>query len=222
MYFSNSVVFGKLNFGKAATLPLFKFQQGTSVAPQLPRVRGMTMTESSVSAQLKNQNAAGEAEKSVIEPVIEMNGVWVERSMIINSTPEKLYRFWHDFENLPRIMPHLETVQVLSPTQSHWVAKAPAGIKVEWDAEIVREQKNELIAWRSLPGAEVVNAGTVRFLRFAEGQTEVRVSIVYEPPGGQAGMLLAKLFGEEPGQHIEEDLQRFKQLMESAEGDSVK
>lgn len=176
------------------------------------------MTESSASAQIKNQNAAGEAEKSVIEPVIEMNGVWVERSVIINSQPEKLYRFWHDFENLPRIMPHLEAVQVLSPTQSHWIAKAPAGIKVEWDAEIVREQKNELIAWRSLPGAEVVNAGTVRFLRFAEGQTEVRVSIVYEPPGGQAGVLLARLFGEEPGQHIEEDLQRFKQLMESAEG----
>jgi uncharacterized membrane protein len=178
------------------------------------------MSNLSALAQAEKQRVAGEAEKSqpsVIEPVIEMNGVWVERSVIINSSPEKLYRFWHSFENLPRIMPHLEAVQVLSPTQSHWIAKAIAGITVEWDAEIVREQKDELIAWRSLPGSEIVHAGTVRFLRFAEAQTEVRVSIVYEPPGGQAGVLVAKLFGEEPGQQVEEDLQRFKQLMEASE-----
>jgi uncharacterized membrane protein len=178
------------------------------------------MADLSASAQAKNQSAGSEADKnhaSVIEPVIEMNGVWVEQSVIINSEPEKLYRFWHGFENLPRIMPHLEAVQVLSPSQSHWIAKAMAGITVEWDAEIVRDQKNELIAWRSLPGSEIVHAGTVRFLRFAEGQTEVRVSIVYEPPGGQAGVLLAKLFGDEPGQQVEEALQRFKQLMEAPE-----
>ncbi len=178
------------------------------------------MTDLSAPAQAKNRNVGVGAENSpssVIEPVIEMNGVWVEKSVIINSPPEKLYRFWHGFENLPRIMPHLESVQVLSPTQSHWITKAIAGITFEWDAEIVREQENELIAWRSLPGSEIVHAGTVRFLRFAEGQTEVRVSIVYEPPGGQAGVLLAKLFGEEPGQQVEEDLQRLKQLMEAEE-----
>lgn len=181
---------------------------------------GILMSNLSMSAETEKQSVIGAVERSqpsVIEPVIEMNGVWVERSAIINSSPEQLYHFWHGFENLPRIMPHLEAVQVLSPTQSHWIAKAIAGIRVEWDAEIVREQPNELIAWRSLPGSEIVHAGTVRFLYFAEGQTEVRVSIVYEPPGGQAGVLVAKLFGEEPGQQVEEDLQRFKQLMEASE-----
>jgi uncharacterized membrane protein len=139
----------------------------------------------------------------------------VEKSIIINQPREFLYAYWRKFENLPRIMEHLEEVQVLSPTRSRWIAKAPVGMTVSWEAEITNDQKNELIAWRSLNGAEVGNIGSVRFFHFAEGQTEVRVALEYAPPGGQLGAWIAGLFGENPEQQITEDLARLKQLMET-------
>ncbi|HEY0079305.1 MAG TPA: SRPBCC family protein [Pyrinomonadaceae bacterium] len=146
------------------------------------------------------------------------SGVKVEKSMTINRSPEELYRFWRNFENLPRIMSHLESVRVTSEGRSHWVAKAPAGTTVEWDAEIYNEKENELIAWRSLEGSQVNNAGSVRFQPAAGGRgTEVKVSLKYDPPGGTIGAALAKLFGEEPEQQVREDLRRFKQFMETGE-----
>ncbi len=148
-------------------------------------------------------------------PVTEVNGIRVEKSVIINKGRAELYRFWRNFENLPRIMNHLEEVRVLSSACTHWIAKAPAGMTVEWDAEIRHDQENELIAWRSLDEAEVPNAGTVRFLHFAEGQTEVRVSLEYHPPGGRLGAWIAGLFAENPEKQITEDLARFKQMMET-------
>lgn len=145
-------------------------------------------------------------------------GIKVEKSVTVNKSPEELYRFWRNFENLPRFMDHLESVRVENEGRSHWVAKAPAGTTVEWDAEIYNEKENELIAWRSLEGADVDNAGSVRFEPAPEGRgTIVRVSLKYDPPGGLLGSTFAKLFGEEPSQQIEEDLRRFKQVMEAGE-----
>jgi uncharacterized membrane protein len=145
-------------------------------------------------------------------------GLKVEKSVTVNKSPEELYRFWRNFENLPRFMDHLESVHVEGIGRSHWVAKAPAGTTVEWDAEIYNEKENELIAWRSLEGADVDNAGSVRFEAGPEGRgTTVRVSLKYDPPGGIIGATFAKLFGEEPSQQIEEDLRRFKQVMEAGE-----
>jgi uncharacterized membrane protein len=136
----------------------------------------------------------------------------------INRTPEEVYRFWRDFQNLPRFMSHLESVQVIDEKRSHWVAKAPAGMTVEWDAEIVEDRPNQLIAWRSLEGADVDNSGTVRFDR-APGDrgTEVRVEVEYNPPGGALGAGIAKLFGEAPEQQIKGDLRRLKQVLEIGE-----
>jgi len=145
-------------------------------------------------------------------------GIKVEKSVTINRPAEELYSFWRNFENLPRFMDHLESVRVEGMGRSHWVAKAPAGTTVEWDAEIYNEKENELIAWRSLEGADVDNAGSVRFEAAPEGRgTTVRVSLKYDPPGGLIGSTFAKLFGEEPSQQIEEDLRRFKQVMEAGE-----
>lgn len=145
-------------------------------------------------------------------------GIKVEKSVTVNKSPEELYRFWRNFENLPRFMDHLESVRVDDGGRSHWVAKAPAGTTVEWDAEVYNEKENELIAWRSLEGADVDNAGSVRFESAQEGRgTTVRVSLKYDPPGGVIGSTFAKLFGEEPSQQIEEDLRRFKQVMETGE-----
>lgn len=150
-------------------------------------------------------------------------GIKVEKAVTIMASREQLYRFWRSFDNLPKIMKHLESVSVLDERRSHWVAKAPAGKTVEWDAEIINEHENELIAWKSLEGSEIDNAGSVRFER-APGDrgTVVRVSLIYKPPAGKMGAFVAKLFGEEPNMQVQEDLRRFKQLMEAGEIPTIK
>lgn len=146
------------------------------------------------------------------------SGMAVDQSRTINRPPEELYAFWRNFENLPRFMIHLESVRILDDQRSHWVAKAPAGTTVEWDAEIVEDRPNERIAWRSLPGATVDNNGTVRFKPAPGGRgTEVHVALNYRPPAGALGVTVAKLLGEEPEQQIAGDLLRFKNLMEAGE-----
>jgi uncharacterized membrane protein len=144
--------------------------------------------------------------------------VHVKRAVTIRQSREELYSFWRNFENLPRFMYHLEEVRVLGSGRSHWRAKAPAGMTVEWDAEIVEDRPNERIAWRSLPNADVPNWGSVEFRR-APGDrgTEVHVEIHYDPPGGKLGALIAKLFGEEPAEQVADDLRRLKQVMEVGE-----
>lgn len=142
----------------------------------------------------------------------------VEKSITINRYPDECYRFWRDFENFPRFMQHLESVQRTTGNRSHWKATGPAGSSVEWDAEITADEPGALLAWRSLEGADVDNAGTVRFEPAAGGRgTIVRVTLQYNPPGGSAGALVASLFGENPAQQIDDDLRRFKQLIETGE-----
>ena len=144
--------------------------------------------------------------------------VKVQRSIKIDRPAEDLFRFWRNFENLPRIMTHVQSVQVINDRLSHWVVSAlPAGAQtVEWDAEIVNEIDNELIGWRSLQGSDVDNAGSVHFQRAADGRgTDVTVTLQYDPPGGALGAQVARWLGEDPERKIEEDLQRFKRAMES-------
>jgi uncharacterized membrane protein len=155
-------------------------------------------------------------------------GIKVEKRVTIDKPVEELFKFWSNFENLPRFLNHLESVRAISGQASqasqasqarrlsHWVARLPAGMKVEWDAEIINEAPNELIAWRSLEGAPIPNAGSVRFERSPDGQgAEVKVAIEYAPPVGKIGSLIAKLFGEDPERRVAEDLRRFKQFMET-------
>jgi uncharacterized membrane protein len=144
----------------------------------------------------------------------------VTAAFLIDKPREQLYAVWRDFENLPAIMSHLESVHVIDETHSHWVATAPkiAGGSVEWDAEIVEDRPNERIAWRSLPGADVDNNGSVEFTR-AHGDrgSIVRVKLKYMPPAGRIGSWFAKLFDESPERQVREDLRRFKRLMEIGE-----
>lgn len=142
----------------------------------------------------------------------------VKKSLIINRSPEELYQFWRDLQNLPRFMNQLESVKETGEGRSHWVAKAPAGTSVEWDAEITEDRPNELIAWRSLEGSEVDNSGAVYF-EPAPGNrgTIVKVEMSYNPPGGVIGAVVAKLTGDDPGQQAQEALRCFKQLMETGE-----
>ena len=142
----------------------------------------------------------------------------VEHAVIVNRPAPELFRFWRDFENLPRVMTHLESVQVLSDTRSRWRAKAPAGQHVEWEAVVHNEVPDQLIGWKSINEATVPNAGSVHFRPIGDGATEVRVILEYEPPAGRLGQLVGRLFGEEPELQVREDLQRFKATMEAGAG----
>ncbi|MBA2335660.1 MAG: SRPBCC family protein [Pyrinomonadaceae bacterium] len=141
--------------------------------------------------------------------------VHVNKAITINKSPAELYQFWRNFENLPQFMKHLESVTASGEQTSHWIAKAPLGYTVEWDAEITSDVLNEKIGWKSVEGSDIPNSGVVEFLPTSNRGTEIRVSMTYESPAGKLGSLVAKLFGEEPAQQVGEDLRRFKRLMET-------
>lgn len=147
-----------------------------------------------------------------------MADVHVKAAVTVRRPRADAYAFWRDFERFPDFMIHLDSVQQTGDRQSHWVATAPAGRTVEWDAEIVENRENELIAWRSLPGADIANEGAVRF-GDAPGDrgTEIHVELTYDAPGGAPADLLAKLFGEQPEQQVKDDLRRAKQILETGE-----
>jgi uncharacterized membrane protein len=143
-------------------------------------------------------------------------GVHVEESITINKPVAEVYRFWRNFENLPQFMDHLESVSMREEGISHWVAKGPARMKVEWDARVINEVENQVIGWQSLEGSMVSTAGSVNFEETPRG-TAIRVHFQYNPPGGKLGAAVAKLFGEEPNQTVREDLRRLKQILETGE-----
>jgi uncharacterized membrane protein len=144
-------------------------------------------------------------------------GVEVVESFLIDRPKDELYSFWRDLENLPKIMAHLKAVESIDDKRSRWIAKAPAvaGGSVEWEAEIVDEIPNSRISWRSLPGADVQNEGSIEF-KSAPGNrgTAVRVAMKYAPPAGAIGQWIAKLFGSNPETLLREDLRNFKRFME--------
>ena len=145
-------------------------------------------------------------------------GTHIETSITINKSPGELYSFWRDFRNLPLFMKNLESVTESDDAHSHWVVKGIGNSRIEWDAEVYNEIENELIAWRSLEAADVVNAGSVRFEKAPGGRgTYLRVTVNYNPPAGKIGATVAQLFGSEPAQIIKEDLRRLKQMLETGE-----
>ena len=142
----------------------------------------------------------------------------VRKSLNINRPPEACYRFWRDVENFPSFMQHVDEVRTMDATRSHWRVRAPLGRQVEWDAEIVSDIPSQQLGWRTLPDAEIEHAGIVRFTPGIGGRgTKIEVDLSYRAPLGKAGVQLAKLFGEEPSQQIDQDLRRFKQLIETGE-----
>jgi uncharacterized membrane protein len=141
----------------------------------------------------------------------------VERAIVIECPVSEVYGYWRNLEQLPRFMRHLASVREIDGQRSHWVASAPAGMTVGWDAEIVQDLPGERLSWHSLPDSEVMNSGVVHFRDLGDGATEVQVFIAYAPPAGAVGAAVAQLLGAEPGQQIEEDLQRLKDLLESTD-----
>jgi uncharacterized membrane protein len=144
--------------------------------------------------------------------------VRVEHTFSVNRSPRDCYAMWRRFENLPRFMRHLTSVEARGVGRSHWTATGPAGSSVEWDAAITRDEPDALISWRSLEGSDIENAGAVRFVPAADGRgTMVSVTMQYRQPAGTLGVAVAKMLGEEPDRQVREDLRRFKQLLEAGE-----
>jgi uncharacterized membrane protein len=178
------------------------------VAAAAAAVTGVTILDLRASQQLSSSPARKDDAVSVR----------VKKSITINRSPEELYRFWRELQNLPAFMNDLESVRVIGEKRSHWIAKGPAGKRIGWDAEIIEDRPNELIAWRSLEGSDVENSGSVRFER-ARGNrgTVIRVELEYRPPAGSLGATISKFLGADPKQQLHDNLHRLKQLMETGE-----
>ena len=144
-------------------------------------------------------------------------GIRVDEAITINRPRNEVFAFWRNLENLAEFMEHIESVRIEGDTErSHWVARGPGGRRLEWDAAIISDIQDKLIAWRSLEGSDVPNAGSVHFADAAGGRgTEVRVELQYNPPGGAIGALTAKIFGGEPSTQIRNDLKRLKTRLEA-------
>ncbi len=142
----------------------------------------------------------------------------VLKSVTIGRSPDTLYEFWRDFSNLAQFMENIERIDVIDERRSHWVVKAPAGSTVEWDAVITEDEPGRRIAWETAEGADIKHAGFVEFKAApADLGAEIHAHIVYDPPGGEAGKLIAKLFQKEPGVQAHRDLRRLKMLIETGE-----
>jgi len=145
-------------------------------------------------------------------------GIKFKKSVTINASAEQLYSFWRNLSSLTELFDNILSVEVLDATRSHWTLKVPGGMTLEWDAEITVDRKNEMIGWRSLDGADLDNAGYVRFERATGGRgTVVRVALQYNPPAGKVGAVVSTLLGEKPAGQVEEALRKLKQLMETGE-----
>jgi uncharacterized membrane protein len=172
-------------------------------------VAGVTALDVLASQELDRQR--GKA-KGVRKPIP------VEATLVVNRSVEECYRFWRNLENLPRFIPNLESVTATGEQKSHWVAKAPAGTRVEWDSQITEDRPNALIAWRSLPGSDVLSTGNVRFEAGLPGRgTIVKLNMHYDAPAGRAGAGVARLLGDDPATQVLLGLRRFKQLLETGE-----
>ncbi len=143
--------------------------------------------------------------------------VTVTRAVTVNRSREEMYQYWRNFQNLPSFMNLLTSVEVLDDRRSRWRAEGPRGKSLQWEAEITQERPAELIGWRTLEGAPLPHTGEVHFRRAPSGRgAEVSVTMKLEPPGGIRGTV-ARLLKAVPAFQIENDLRRFKQLMEVGE-----
>jgi uncharacterized membrane protein len=184
------------------------------IATATAAVLGVTALDAMVAQQLSSSSQAQEGAGS---SSVHASLIHASKAILINRSPDEVYRFWRNFANLPRFMNYLESVEVIDDRRSRWTAKA-AGMTLEWEAEITSDQPGRYIAWRSLENADVENRGEVRF-EHAPGRrgTYVKVRLEYNPPGGRIGAAMAKLFAHSPEQLIGSDLRRFKQIMEVGE-----
>ncbi len=184
-------------------------QKGRVVAATAA-VLGVTALDVYCGTRLQQSDASGDGATG--------NTIEIKTAVTVGRPPEEVYRFWREFDNLPRFMNHLEAVRITGERTSHWKAKAPVGMTVEWDAEIIEDRPNELIVWQPLENADIENSGSVRFTP-APGDrgTEIMLEMRFHPPGGTLGAKFARMFDDVPKTQMRNDLRRFKQVMETGE-----
>lgn len=171
-------------------------------------------SDAPLTAAKHQRDVAGE----VAEELSWHEAALVGRTVTINAPRSEVYAFWRDLRNLPLFMENIESITLGDDRRSHWVVKAPAGQTVEWNSVITEDVENERIAWTSVEDADVRNTGLIEFRDGPPGRgTQVTATIVYDPPGGDLGKLIAKMFGKEPKVQTRRDLRRFKQLLETGE-----
>ena len=212
-----------LSAGAGATMVLYGLSHGR-MGGLLAALIGGSLVYRGVRGRCECYAALGinTAEHNDATAVPAQEGYKVEKAIVINRPPRELYAFWREFENLPRVMGHLKSVESHDRQRSHWVAEGALGKDVEWDAEIINERENEMIAWRSLPEGDIETAGSVHFNgRDQDRATELVVSLKYNPPAGKLGAQVASLFGCGLENKITEDLARFKETMESGHASGV-
>lgn len=192
-----------LSFGAGVTLVVAGFKQGSSWGSLLGAAGGALLC----SSIMRSGPTAADRRPAFAR------GVKVRRSIVVQNSPEACYRFWRDLTNLPRFLDHLESIEILSDRRSRWVMKSAGDTRVTWDAEVIHDVPNQIIGWRSLPGSDVDTAGSIRFESEPSG-TRVVITLKYNPPAGAIGAALLHLLGSAPEQQIDEDLRRFKSLME--------
>lgn len=181
---------------------------------------GHCMLYESLGFDGRNRNGNGAAGmhrtdvRSAAATVNARKAIKIERSISIRKPARELYDFWRDFQNLPRVLDHIESVTDLGNGRSHWVARGPGGTRIEWDSEIVNDIPGELIAWKTVGDPDVAHAGSVHFTE-TPANTEVRFVMDYEPPAGRLVDVAAKIMGESPDQKIQSDLKRLKMLFEA-------
>jgi uncharacterized membrane protein len=171
-------------------------------------------TDDAPTAASKRSDAVQTATDSLIEG---KGDAITARAVTINRPASELYAYWRDFANLATFMDNVVSVTPTDGGRTHWVVKAPAGKTVEWDAVVTEDKPNELIAWTSEDGADVPNSGRIEFREAGARGTVVTATIIYDPPAGPIGKLIAKMFQREPAIQARRDLRRFKQLMETGE-----
>jgi uncharacterized membrane protein len=175
--------------------------------------QNMNRDDAPLSASKRN-DAVENATDTLIEPKGESIA---GRAVTINRPVDELFAYWRNFSNLATFMENVVAVSPIDDQRSHWVVKAPGGRTVEWDSAITEEQENSFIAWASEPGADVDNSGRIDFRDAGARGTVVTATLLYDPPAGVIGKLIAKMFQREPAIQARRDLRRFKQLMETGE-----
>jgi uncharacterized membrane protein len=138
-------------------------------------------------------------------------------SVDVERPSREVYRFWRNVANFPKVMPHLESVQVLDDRHSHWVATGPGGDRIEWDTEIIDDQPDERLAWRSVDGSAIYCAGSVELQPIGSHGTRVRVELLCDSPSGSISLAIARLFGRDPQFGLRLDLRAFEELLRRGE-----
>jgi uncharacterized membrane protein len=138
----------------------------------------------------------------------------VQKGINVNAPVEDVFKLWHDYESWPKFMSFVREIRWIGDRRTHWVARGPGGITVEWQARETHVEPNRVISWESEPGSLVKNSGTARFVSNPDGTTRVDLRLSYTPPAGVLGNALASLIGVNPEQAMDENLMRFKSLIE--------